>query len=113
MLHTNDHYTEEIFKNVNVLIHGWVLFLFSCSTELASGIVSTSLQCGSERCPTDDVALNTPIRVYFEHSDPTKVNNVHVARFLHFMIISIQEAMLRGDDSEITCVFWDFLSERR
>ena len=45
-----------------------------CSmSELASGIVSTALQCGTGRCPTDDLQLDTPVRITIEHSDTVKV----------------------------------------
>ena len=45
-----------------------------CSTsELASGIVSTALQCGTGRCPTDDLQLNTPVMITIEHSNTVKV----------------------------------------
>ena len=42
-------------------------------SELASGIVSTALQCGTGRCPTDDLQLDTPVRITIEHSDTVKV----------------------------------------
>ena len=37
------------------------------STELGSGIVSTALQCGAERCPTD--LLETPVTITMQHSE--------------------------------------------
>ena len=44
------------------------------STELASGIVSTALQCGSGRCPTDDkFGLFNPVLITIQHSDNLKV----------------------------------------
>ena len=48
--------------------------LIFCSTKLASGIVSTALQCGTRRCPTDDLQLDTPVRITIEHSDSVKVH---------------------------------------
>ena len=42
-------------------------------SELASGIVSTALQCGTGRCPTDDLQLDTPVRITVEHSENIKV----------------------------------------
>ena len=50
----------------------WMFHLCSMS-ELASGIVSTALQCGTGRCPTDDLQLDTPVRITIEHSDTVKV----------------------------------------
>ena len=50
-----------------------VCYISSCSSELASGIVSTGLQCGTGRCPTDDLQLDTPVRITIEHSDTVKV----------------------------------------
>ena len=49
--------------------------MLSSSTELASGIVSTGLQCGTRRCPTDDLRLDTPVRITIEHSDSVKVHS--------------------------------------
>lgn len=46
---------------------------FHSSTELGSGIVSTALQCGTERCPTDDLELSTPVWIIFDHSKIVKV----------------------------------------
>ena len=48
--------------------------MLSSSTELASGIVSTGLQCGTRRCPTGDLQLDTPVRITIEHSDTVKVH---------------------------------------
>ena len=47
--------------------------MHACSSKLASGIVSTALQCGTGRCPTDDLQLDTPVRITIEHSDTVKV----------------------------------------
>ena len=44
-----------------------------CSTKLASGIVSTALQCGTGRCPTDDLQLDTPVRITIGHTETVKV----------------------------------------
>ena len=35
--------------------------------------MSTALQCGTKRCPTDDLQLETPVRITIEHSDTVKV----------------------------------------
>ena len=41
----------------------------SCnSSELASGVVSTALQCGTGRCLTNDLELNKPVLVTIQHS---------------------------------------------
>ena len=40
---------------------------------LGSGIVSTALQCGAEKCPTDDLELDTPVLITIQHSDTIKV----------------------------------------
>ena len=41
--------------------------------ELGSGIVSTALQCGTGRCPTESLELNTPVRITIRHSEEVKV----------------------------------------
>ncbi len=48
------------------------------STELASGIVSTTLQCGDGRCDTRNIELETPVRIYIQHSEDIKVCTVLV-----------------------------------
>ena len=46
----------------------------SCnSSVLASGVVSTALQCGTGRCLTDDLELNNPVRLTIQHSNITMV----------------------------------------
>ena len=42
------------------------MFHLCSMSELASGIVSTALQCGTGRCPTDDLQLDTPVRITIE-----------------------------------------------
>ena len=37
--------------------------------------MSTALQCGTRRCPTDDLQLDTPVRITIEHSDSVKVHS--------------------------------------
>ena len=49
--------------------YGCVLY----SSVLASGIVSTALQCGKGRCSTQDLHLNNPVIVHIQHSDAIKV----------------------------------------
>ena len=53
-------------------------------SELASGIVSTALQCGTGRCPTDDLQLDTPVRITVEHSE-----NIKVVASLFFHCLSL------------------------
>ena len=56
-----------------------LLYYHTCnSTELASGIVSTALQCGTGRCPTDDLELINPVLVSIQHSDVIKVSVIMV-----------------------------------
>ena len=51
----------------------------SCnSSELASGIVSTALQCRTGRCPTDDLMLSSPVLVSIQHSDMIKVSELNI-----------------------------------
>ena len=57
------------------------------STELASGIVSTALQCGTGRCPTDDLQLNTPVLVTIQHSEVIEVSIHYLRIFLHGLIV--------------------------
>jgi hypothetical protein len=45
-----------------------------CSTELGSGILSTALQCGTRRCPTDNLKLDTSVQITVEHSEMIKVS---------------------------------------
>ena len=45
----------------------------SDSTELGSGIVSTALQCGTSRCPTEDLELENPVIITIEHSEEVRV----------------------------------------
>ena len=45
----------------------------SDSTELGSGIVSTALQCGTSRCPTEDLELENPVIITIEHSSEVRV----------------------------------------
>ena len=41
----------------------------SCnSSVLASGVVSTALQCGTGRCPTHNLQLRSPVLVTIQHS---------------------------------------------
>ena len=41
----------------------------SCnSSVLASGVVSTALQCGTGRCLTDNLTLINPVLVTIQHS---------------------------------------------
>ena len=41
----------------------------SCnSSVLASGVVSTALQCGTGRCLTDNLTLSNPVLVTIQHS---------------------------------------------
>ena len=48
-------------------------FVSAYSTELGSGIVSTALQCGTGRCPTENLELDTPVRITIRHSEEVKV----------------------------------------
>ena len=48
-------------------------FVSAYSTELGSGIVSTALQCVSGRCPTENLELDTPVRITIRHSEEVKV----------------------------------------
>ena len=41
----------------------------SCSTVLGPGIACAALLCGSRKCPTDNMALETPVRITIGHSD--------------------------------------------
>ena len=44
------------------------------STELASGIASTALQCGTRRCRTDNDSLSKPVLITIQHSEMLKVS---------------------------------------
>ena len=35
-------------------------------------MASSALQCGTDRCPTENLELNIPIRINIEHSDMVK-----------------------------------------
>ena len=59
-------------RTIIIIVHS-DLTVHHFSSELASGIVSTALQCGSEMFPTDDLQLDTPVRIIIEHSDTVKV----------------------------------------
>ena len=66
---------------MSIQLHVYTLTIYhhNCnSTELASGIVSTALQCGTGRCPTDDLVLNSPVLVSIQHSDVIKVSVIMV-----------------------------------
>ena len=59
--------------------HTLTLYYFnvnSSTSELVTGVVSSALQCGTGMCPTDDLQLDTPVRITIEHSDTVKVYNV-------------------------------------
>ena len=47
--------------------------MISSSSTLVSGIVSTALQCGTGRCPTDNLSLNIPVIVTIQHSEDLQV----------------------------------------
>ena len=49
-------------------------YFHPCRSELASGVVSTALSYQTGRCPTDDLQLDTPVRITIEHSDTVKVD---------------------------------------
>ena len=51
----------------------WTFKILFDSTVLGSGVVSTALQCGAGRCPTDNLTLSTPVRITIEHSEGNEV----------------------------------------
>ena len=44
------------------------IVIYFHSSTLVSGIVSTALQCGTGRCPTDNKTLDLPVIVTVRHS---------------------------------------------
>ncbi len=46
-------------------------------TDLASPVVSTSLQCGDKICDTANIQLSQPVIVTLKHSQRAKVSNLH------------------------------------
>ena len=64
--------------------------LHVCSTELGSGIVSAALQCGTGRCPTENLELDTPVRITIQHSEEVEVHeNSHTHTHTHTYIQSV------------------------
>ena len=86
-----------------------LLFFSSGSTELASGIVSTALQCGTSRCPTEDLELENPVIITIEHSEEVKVSN-HGFPYTRAALLSLyQTRLMENETSSTECVFWDFI----
>ena len=55
----------------------------SCNRSvLASGVVSTALQCGTGRCLTNDLDLSSPVLVTIQHSNITKVYSFPLVVFI-------------------------------
>ena len=53
-----------------------------------SAIVSTSLQCETGRCPTEDLQLDTPVRITIDHSDIVKVvDYICIRMYVCYLII--------------------------
>ena len=88
------------YNIITVYIKLHVYFLCLSSTELASGIVSTTLQCGDGRCDTGNIELDTPVRIYIQHSADIKVyvigsynyvvcNNYYVCVFIIIIVESL------------------------
>ena len=50
--------------------------IFPCSTELGSGVVSTTAQCGSSICPSETLELDDPVVITIEHTDTVRVRIV-------------------------------------
>ncbi|XP_064400246.1 adhesion G-protein coupled receptor G6-like [Halichondria panicea] len=62
-------------------------------TDLASPVVSTSLQCGDKICDTANIQLSQPVIVTLKHSQRAK------------------DRIENDTTSEVTCVFWQFIRE--
>ena len=63
-----------------------MLFIIVFSFKLGSGIVSAALQCGSSRCPTDELELDTPVVINIHHPQETMVSE-HFIVNMHFSIV--------------------------
>ena len=61
-----------------------------------TGIVSTGLQCGTRRCPTDELQLNTLVRITIEHSDTIMVRTL----FLMFFVVRVVIVVALGTVGE-------------
>ena len=64
-----------------------IVVKISLSTVLGSGVVSTALQCGAGRCPTDNLTLSTPVRITIEHSEENKVQTCHVSTVQKVLLV--------------------------
>ena len=64
-------------------------YFYPCSSELVSGVVSTTLSSGTVKCPTDDLQLDTPVRITIEHSDTVKVVHYTCSLLLTLLLLWI------------------------
>ena len=64
-----------------------ISYIHQCSSELVSGVVSTALSSGTVKCPTDDLQLDTPVRITIEHSDTVKV--AHSLLFVSVIVVAL------------------------
>ena len=83
---------------VNVYVH--VFAISYSSTELASGVVSTALQCGTGRCPTDDLQLDMPVRIIIEHSAAMQVG---VFLLLQMLLLAVFAAIVVTATVTVVC----------
>ena len=68
------------------------MHFYHYSSTVASGLVSTALQCGIDVCHTDDLQLTTPVVIMISHSEELRKN------------------LMEDDTMTTTCVFWQLLS---
>ena len=80
--------------------------------------MSTSLQCGTVRCATDEIELSTPVQITIRHSNAAKVcvcvhsimTNTYIINFARNFV----QRRIRNDPNATTlCVFWDIEIEER
>ena len=88
---------------------------YNYRTKIASGVVSTALQCKRFQCPTTEIDLKEPVIIQFAHSQDTIVRvEKYSIRNLVASIESLffQSHLQQDESAKILCVFWDFQDGR-